>query len=53
MKNDNLNIQQQTKPKSILDMTPFELSQIDAYQNSNRGFEDDERFEDMEEYYND
>lgn len=28
----------QQHPKSVLDMTPYELSRIEAYQNRNRGF---------------
>lgn len=28
----------QTKPKSVLDMTPFELAQIEKFQNRNKGF---------------
>lgn len=42
-----LELQPQTQPKSIADYTPFELSQIDAYQNRNRGFID-EQDEDLE-----
>lgn len=41
----------QTKPKSIQEMTVFELSEIDKFQNRNRGFYDDDD-EDLEnEFY--
>lgn len=40
MKNLNY-IPQQSEAKSVADYTPWELSEIDAYQNRNRGFEDD------------
>jgi len=36
----NISNDQVSKPKSVLDMTPFELSEIDNFQNKNRGFED-------------
>jgi hypothetical protein len=42
----------QTKPKSIQDLTPFELSQINDFQNRNRGFEDYDE-EDLENYWED
>lgn len=38
---DLLTTPKQTQPKSITDLTPFELSEIEAYQNHNRGFRDD------------
>lgn len=46
---DLTTIQPQTKLKSILDATPGELAEIDAYQNHNRGFidEEDERLENI------
>lgn len=42
----------QTKPKSVLDMTPYELATIEKYQNKNRGFRDnstdlDDEMEDL------
>jgi hypothetical protein len=33
----------QSKAKSIADLTPYELSQIDVYQDRNRRFTDDDR----------
>lgn len=41
----------QGEPKSILDLTPYELAQIDASQNRNRGFVDDED-EYLESWFN-
>ncbi len=38
MKTTSVTIKPQGEPKSVLDMTHFELSQIDAYQNKNRIF---------------
>jgi len=32
----------QSNPKSVQDMTPFELSQVNQFQDRNRGFGDDE-----------
>lgn len=46
------NIPAQTKPKSILDMTPFELAMIDQYQDKNRRFRDEQYFYD-EDYVSD
>jgi hypothetical protein len=46
----NLTIPPQSKPKSILDMTPGELAEIDACQDHNRGFKDDGE-EDLENYF--
>lgn len=43
-------LQPQKKAKSILDLTPFEISQIDNFQNRNRGFID-ETDEDLENDY--
>lgn len=44
---EKINIKQ-TQPKSVLDMTPYELSQIDAWQDKNRGFEDEDEYSDFE-----
>lgn len=30
----------QSKPKSVLDMTPYELAKIEKFQNHNKGFRD-------------
>lgn len=38
----------QTEPKSVFDMTPFELSEIDQYQTANRGFFDHEETESLD-----
>jgi len=35
----------QTRAKSVLEFTPFELAEIDAYQNRNRGWEEDDHRE--------
>lgn len=43
-------LQQKQKAKSIQDLTPFEISQIDSFQNRNRGFID-ETDEDLENDY--
>lgn len=40
-------IPHQAKPKSIMDLTPFEIATIEAFQNRNRGFID-ETDEDLE-----
>lgn len=40
----------QSEPKSILEMTPYELAIIDQHQNANRGFIDDED-EDLENFF--
>lgn len=41
----------QSESKSVLDVTPFELSQIDDFQNHNRGFIDNED-EYLESWFN-
>lgn len=38
-----ITIKPQTQPKSVFDLTPFEMSCIDDFQNRNRGFEDEDR----------
>ena len=49
-----ITIKNQTQPKSVLDMTPFELSQIDQFQNRNRGFiDDDEDYRDDDYFWED
>lgn len=40
-----------SKPKTLADMTPFELAEMDNYQRHNRGFDDDDRGIDLENYY--
>lgn len=40
----------QSKPKSILDLTPYEIAMIDQYQTRNRGFEYDGE-EDLENVF--
>lgn len=44
-------IKNPTQRKSILDMSDFELAQIDNYQNANRGFTDNSEPA-LENYYN-
>ena len=49
MKTEKLPPQQ--KPKSIFDLTPYELSQIDKFQTQNRGYRDEDDRE-YESYFN-
>lgn len=44
MKNPNT-IPPQQAAKSIFDLTPFEMAEIEAYQQRNRGFDDGDRYD--------